>query len=75
MKRGIQLRKTVKNERFLIRAKIKTIKVGDAFAIHCKLTTSPILTVRVKFYNNHKRTTARPIILPWLTAWRDTGLD
>jgi len=29
MKRGIALRKTVKNERFLVRAKIKSIKVRD----------------------------------------------
>ena len=35
MKKGIQLRKTVKNERFLIRTKIKTIKVGDA--IQCNI--------------------------------------
>ena len=30
VKKGVQLRRTVKNERFLIRAKIKTIKVSVA---------------------------------------------
>jgi len=35
MKKGIKLRKTVKNERFLVRAKVKTTKVGVRDAVQC----------------------------------------
>ena len=43
MKKGIELRKTVKNERFIIRAKMKTIKVLDENRCLTPLHTSPCM--------------------------------
>jgi len=42
MKKGVALRKTVKNERFIIRTKIKTIKVCSLRTTVLDLDQAPI---------------------------------
>ena len=53
-KKGIELRKTIKNERFLIRAKIKTVKVCDTIRYICTCEAAdsiPIQLLVILFWN------------------------